>query len=133
MIAIDTNKKRIDIQMVNDFISNAYWAKGRSFSTMQTCVDNSLNFGVYFQDVQIGYARVVTDYSQFAYIMDLFILENYRGKGFSITLMNYILSFEKLKDIKVWRLATTDAHGLYQKFGFRTLAKPESMMELNLK
>lgn len=97
---------------------------------MQTCIDNSLNFGVYLNNQQIGFARVVTDFGQFAYIMDLFIEENYRGKGYSKKLMKFILEFDKLKNIKVWRLATKDAHDLYTKFGFNKIAKPENLMEL---
>ena len=97
---------------------------------MQLCIDNSLNFGVYLQDRQVGFARVVTDFGQFAYIMDLFIQEKYRGKGYSKQLMKFIIEFDKLKNIKVWRLATSDAHGLYKQFGFDKIAKPESLMEL---
>ncbi len=129
-IEINTDKKQLDINFTNGFISNSYWAKGRTIETMQTCIDNSLNFGVYLQDRQIGFARVVTDFGQFAYIMDLFIGEKHRGKGFSKELMKYIMEFDKLKNVKVWRLATSDAHDLYKKFGFNSLAKPENLMEL---
>lgn len=128
-IEIDTNKKRLDVNFIHAFISNSYWAKGRTIETMQTCIDNSLNFGVYLENKQIGYARLVTDFAQFAYIMDLFITENHRGKGYSKELMRYIMEFEALKNIKVWRLATNDAHDLYKKFGFTALAKPENLME----
>ncbi len=129
-LEINTDKNRLDIIYVNEFISNSYWAKGRELEAMQTCIDNSLNFGVYLDGKQIGYARIVTDYVQFAYIMDLFIGENYRRKGYSKELMKYIMEFEKLKNIKVWRLATSDAHELYKKFGFKALANPEKLMEL---
>lgn len=129
-IEITTDKNRLDINFINEFISNSYWAKGRTIETMQTCIDNSLNFGVYLQDRQVGFARVVTDFGQFAYIMDLFIEENHRGKGYSKELMKYIIEFDKLKKVKVWRLATSDAHDLYKKFGFNALAKPENLMEL---
>jgi GNAT superfamily N-acetyltransferase len=129
-IEITTDKNRLDINFINEFISNSYWAKGRTIETMQTCIDNSLNFGVYLQYRQIGFARVVTDFGQFAYIMDLFIEEKHRGKGYSKELMKYIIEFDKLKKVKVWRLATSDAHDLYKKFGFAPLAKPENLMEL---
>lgn len=129
-IEISTDKNRLDINFINEFISNSYWAKDRTIETMQTCIDNSLNFGVYLNNQQIGFARVVTDFGQLAYIMDLFIEENYRGKGYSKKLMKFILEFDKLKNIKVWRLATRDAHGLYTKFGFNKIAKPENLMEL---
>jgi GNAT superfamily N-acetyltransferase len=129
-VEINTDKNRLDINFIYEFISNSYWAKGRTIETMQTCIDNSLNFGVYLQDRQVGFARVVTDFGQFAYIMDVFIQENYRGKGYSKKLMKFIMEFEKLKNIKVWRLATGDAHGLYKQFGFDKIAKPENLMEL---
>ena len=129
-VEISTDISRLDIKFINAFISNSYWARGRTLETMQTCIDNSLNFGVYLQDDQIGYARIVTDYGHFAYIMDLFIQENYRGNGYSKKLMAFILDFEKLRNIKVWRLATNDAHELYRQFGFDKIAKPENIMEL---
>lgn len=129
-IEITTDNNRLDVDFINGFISNSHWAKGRTKETMQTCINNSLNFGVYFQNKQIGYARVVTDFALFAYILDLFITENYRGKGYSKQLMNCILNHEKLKDIKVWRLTTTDAHYLYKKFGFSAVANPDNLMEL---
>jgi len=129
-IEINTDKNQLDLHFINEFISNSYWAKGRTKEIMQTCIDNSLNFGVYFQDRQIGYARIVTDFGQFAYLMDLFIEEKHRGKGYSKKLMKYIMEFASLKNVKVWRLATSDTHGLYKKFGFNALAKPEKLMEL---
>lgn len=129
-LVITTEKSRLDLDYITAFISQSYWAKDRSRETMLTCIENSLNFGVYLDEKQIGYARVVTDYAQFAYIMDVFIDENHQGKGFSKILMKYILEHEALSLVKVLRLATSDAHGLYRKFGFRELSKPENMMEL---
>lgn len=129
-IEIDTTKNRLNVEIIHSFITNTYWAKGRTIEAIQTCIDNSLNFGVYLSNIQIGYGRVVTDYVQFAYLMDIFIIEEHRGKGYSKILMKYIMNHPKLKDIKVWRLATTDAHKLYEQFGFKALANPEKMMEL---
>lgn len=97
---------------------------------MKILIDNSLNFGIYIDDNQIGYARIVTDYAQFAYLMDLFISKEFQGKGYSKILMNFILNNEELQQVKVWRLATQDAHFLYEKFGFKPLKNPEKMMEL---
>jgi len=129
-LIITSDKNRLDLEFITDFISQTYWAKDRSLETMQTCVDNSLNFGVFLDKKQIGYARVVTDYGQFAYLLDVFIDEKYQGLGYSKMLMKHILENELLKNVKVWRLATSDAHELYRKFGFTELAKPENMMEL---
>jgi GNAT superfamily N-acetyltransferase len=85
---------------------------------------------LYLNNEQIGFARVVSDLGQFAYFMDVFVDEKYRGKGYGKKLMEYILSDEKFEQVKIWRLATSDAHGLYQKLGFKALDHPEKMMEL---
>jgi GNAT superfamily N-acetyltransferase len=132
-IEIDTDRNRLDLKFIHEFISSSYWAKGRTFQAMQTCIDNSLNFGVYLRGRQIGFARLVTDFAQFAYIMDLFIDEKHRGNGYSKELMSYIMGLEELKGIMIWRLATRDAHALYRQFGFHALEKPENLMELIVK
>jgi len=129
-ITIATEKNKLNIEFIHSFISKTYWAKGRTIENMQMCIDNSLNFGVYLNDRQIGYARIVTDFGQFAYLMDLFIIEEQRGKGYSKLLMDCIMKCEVLKDVKVWRLATSDAHKLYEQYGFKKLKKPEKLMEL---
>jgi GNAT superfamily N-acetyltransferase len=129
-LVITSDKNRLDLEFITGFISQSYWAKDRTLENMQTCVDHSLNFGVFQDEQQIGYARVVTDYYQFAYLMDVFIDKSHQGKGYSKILMEHILECEPLKHVKVWRLATQDAHGLYKQFGFTELSKPENMMEL---
>lgn len=129
-IKIHTEKQLLDIEFIHSFISNSYWAKGRTLDTMKTIINNSLNFGVFLNNHQIGYARVVTDYGQFAYLMDVFIAAEHQGKGYSKVLMDFIMTYEKLKDVKVWRLATNDAHKLYEKYGFKQLKNPEKLMEL---
>ena len=128
-IIINNERQTLDLYFIHDFISNSYWAKGRTVEEVKICIDNSLNFGVYLNDKQIGYARVVTDYVVFAYIMDLFIDENHRKKGYSKLLMENIMTNSFLENIKTWKLATQDAHLLYEKFGFRPIEKPEKMME----
>ena len=129
-IEIDTNPQRLNIKFIHQFISNTYWAKGRSIATMQLCIDHSFNYGLYMEEEQVGFARVVSDLGQFAYLMDVFIDEKQRGKGFAKLLMEHILNDKKFEQVKIWRLATSDAHGLYQKLGFKSLAHPEKMMEL---
>lgn len=129
-INISTDKNLLDLTYIHSFITESYWAKGRSLTAMKTCIDNSLNFGVYFQNAQIGYGRIVTDFEQFAYLMDLFIDPLHRGNGYSKQLVQFILNYPQLNTVKVWRLATSDAHGLYKKFGFTPLENPENMMEL---
>ena len=129
-LEICIDKARLDLDFITDFLSSTYWAKGRTKEAMQTCIDHSLNFGVYLHNKQTGYARLVTDFVQFAYLMDVFITEEHRGKGYSKKLMRFILDNDELKSVKMWRLASSNAQGLYSQFGFEPLAKPEVMMEL---
>ena len=128
-ITISNDKDLLDLNFIHSFISNTYWAKGRTLAQVKTCIDNSLNFGIYLNKQQIGYARVVTDYVAFAYLMDVFIAEEHRKHGYSSQLMDFILKHEALAKVKIWRLATTDAYYLYQKFGFSALKSSEKMME----
>lgn len=127
---ISTDNNRLDIYTIHDFIANqSYWAQGRSTETMQRALDNSLNFGLYKHNRQIGFARVVTDYATFAWIADVFVLPDYRGRGLSKWLMEVILSHPELQAFRRWVLATKDAHTLYARFGFIPLHRPERWME----
>jgi GNAT superfamily N-acetyltransferase len=127
---ISTDKKRLDFHTIHDFIANqSYWAQGRSTETMQRALDNSLNFGLYKHNLQIGFARVVTDYATFAWIADVFVLPDYRGRGLSKWLLEVILAHPDLQAFRRWVLATKDAHTLYARFGFIPLHRPERWME----
>jgi GNAT superfamily N-acetyltransferase len=127
-ISIDRN--RLNIETIHRFLStNSYWAQGRAIETVQRSVDNSFPFGVYHDNKQIGFARVVTDYATFAWIADVFVLPDYRGHGLSKWLMEVILDHPELQGFRRWVLATKDAHGLYERFGFIPLHKPERWME----
>jgi GNAT superfamily N-acetyltransferase len=129
MITVSTDKMKLDVPFIQDFLKDIYWAAGRTIDEVQTTIDSSFCFGIYLNDVQIGFARVVTDYVVFAYLMDVFIAEEHRGKGYSSILISAMMNEPILKNIKIWRLATSDAHFLYEKFGFKALANPEKMME----
>ncbi len=129
MITISTDKTKLDVPFIQDFLKDIYWAAGRTMEEVQTTIDSSFCFGIYLDDVQIGFARVVTDYVVFAYLMDVFIVEEHRGNGYSSILIGKMMNEPILKNIKIWRLATSDAHFLYEKFGFKALAHPEKMME----
>ena len=133
MIEITTDINRLDIDVVHQFLTNSYWAKGRTIDEVRRSIDNSLNFGVYLNNKQIGYARICTDYTVFVYLMDLFILPEYRGKGYSKALMKVIVEEPTLKTCKVWMLKTKDAHELYRQFSFTDLKHPEKLMERILK
>jgi GNAT superfamily N-acetyltransferase len=129
MIIVSTDKNKLDISFIQQFLKDIYWAAGRTIEEVQITIDNSFCFGIYLNDKQIGFARVITDYVVFAYLMDVFINEEHRGKGYSSILINSMMTEPKLKEVKIWRLATSDAHFLYEKFGFKALAHPEKMME----
>lgn len=129
MISVSTDKSKLDIPFIQNFLKDVYWAAGRTIDEVQTTIDSSFCFAIYLDEKQIGFCRVITDYVVFAYVMDVFIDENYRGKGYSSTLINAMMNEPKLQEVKIWRLATSDAHFLYEKFGFNSLAHPEKMME----
>lgn len=128
---ITTDKEKLDIKLIHDFLNNdSYWAKGRSEETIQKSIDNSLCFGVYKGSQQIGFARVVTDYAVLAWILDVFILKEFRKQALGVKLLESIMNHSDLQKLQRWGLATDDAHGLYKKFGFELIKRPEIFMEL---
>jgi GNAT superfamily N-acetyltransferase len=133
MIVISTDKTQLDVPFIQHFLKDIYWAAGRTIQEVQTTIDASFCFGIYLEGQQVGFARVVTDYVVFAYLMDVFITEEHRGKGYSSLLIDAMMKEPKLERVKIWRLATSDAHFLYEKFGFKLLAHPEKMMEKLMK
>ncbi len=127
---ISTDRNRLQINQIHKFLSEeSYWAKERTREQTETAIKNSLPFGVYKGENQIGFARVVTDYATFAYLGDVFILDEFRGKGLSKWLLQTILSHPDLQGLRRWILATADAHGLYEQFGFSALKVPDRWME----
>ena len=129
MISVSTDKSKLDIPFIQNFLKDVYWTAGRTIDEVQTTIDSSFCFGIYSDEKQIGFCRVITDYVVFAYVMDVFIIDEHRGKGYSLILINAMMTEPKLQHVKIWRLATSDAHFLYEKFGFNSLAHPEKMME----
>ena len=132
-ITVSTDKSKLDVPFIQHFLKDIYWAAGRTIAEVQTTIAHSFCFGIYLGDKQIGFARVITDYVVFAYVMDVFITEEYRGKGYSSLLIDNMMNEPQLKNIQIWRLATTDAHFLYRKFGFNELAHSEKLMEKIIK
>lgn len=127
--SISTDKTRLDLEVTHGFLTTSYWAEGRSLETVRRSIENSIAFGVYKGNEQIGFARVITDYATFAWIADVFILEAHRGQGLSKWLMEVMISHPELQGFRRWVLATKDAHELYRKFGFTELKLPERWME----
>lgn len=129
-IEISIDKERLDIGVIHRFLSEeSYWAQNRTLEQTKKAIENSICFGVYDGENQIGFARVVSDKATFAYIGDVFILNEYRGKGLSKRLMQEIVSHPELQGLRRWVLATLDAHGLYEQFDFNGLKFPERWME----
>lgn len=133
LITVSTDKNKLDIPFIQHFLKDIYWAAGRTMEEVQTSIEHSFCFGIYLDEQQIGFARVITDYVVFAYVMDVFIAEEHRGKGYSSVLIDSMMKEPQLQNIKIWRLATKDAHFLYRKFGFNELANPEKLMEKIIK
>ena len=126
---ISTDPRRVQLDRVHAFLTACYWAKGIPRDTVQRSIENSLCFGIYKGDEQLGFARVISDFATFAYIGDVYVLEPYRGRGLSKWLMQCIVEHPALQDLRRWTLATRDAHGLYAKFGFTPIAAPALWME----
>jgi GNAT superfamily N-acetyltransferase len=127
---ISTDRSRLDVDAIQRFlVEDSYWARDRTPEQTKSAIENSICFGVYHGDRQIGFARVVSDHATFAYLGDVFILDEYRGQGLSKWLMNVIVSHPDLQGLRRWVLATLDAHSLYEKFGFQGLVHPERWME----
>jgi GNAT superfamily N-acetyltransferase len=126
---ISTDPSRIDIALVHRFLTSSYWAKGIPETTVRRSIEGSLCFGVYCGSRQVGFARVISDCATFAYLADVFIAEEFRGRGLAVWLMQCIVDHVELQGLRRWSLVTRDAHKLYRKFGFRELAAPERWME----
>lgn len=128
-ITISKDKSLLDIDVIRSFLNNqSYWAKDRSEEIIVKSIANSICYGMYEEGAQIGFARVVSDRAVFAWIMDVFILPDCRQRGLGKQLMKVIMEDEVLVEVKRWGLATDDAHGLYEKFGFALPEKPEILM-----
>jgi GNAT superfamily N-acetyltransferase len=140
---ISTDPKRLSLDVVHDFLTNSYWAKGISRDVVARSIEHSLCFGIYDESPrpsgearygahgQVAFARVVSDFATVAYLGDVFVLESHRGRGLSRWLMQCITEHPALQNLRRWILLTRDAHGLYSQFGFTPLNAPERYMELH--
>ena len=128
---ISADPTRLDLDFIQQVLQNSYWAPSRSRESMERAVANSLCFGLYDarSHRQVGLARVVTDYETFAWLCDVVVDQPYRGRGLGKWLLDVVLSDPQLQPVRRWLLATLDAHGLYQRYGFAPMARPERWME----
>lgn len=128
---VSDDKALLDIEFVYQFISNSYWAKGIPKETMTQGLDNSLCFMLFENEQPIGFARVVSDYATFGYLADVFVIDSYQGRGLGKWLMACVMSHPQLQGLRRFMLATLDAHGVYEPFGFEAINKPEMLMQVH--
>lgn len=144
---VSTDRARLDLDVIHEFLTNCYWAKGIPREVVARSIEHSLCFGIYDESsgkspgttklvtpvaaAQIGFARVITDFATIAYLGDVFVVESRRGRGLSKWMMECIMQHPALQGLRRWILLTRDAHGLYQQSGFTPLKSPERYMELH--
>jgi N-acetylglutamate synthase-like GNAT family acetyltransferase len=128
---ISTDRERLDVGLIHEFLRSSYWARGVPREVVEKSIRNSLCFGAFLGRRQVGFARVVSDFATMAYVADVFVLPAHRGRGVSKRLMQVILAHPELQGLRRVLLATRDAHGLYDQFGFEALTHPEYFMTIH--
>jgi GNAT superfamily N-acetyltransferase len=128
---VSTDPARLDIKAIHAYLATTYWSPGVPFTTVRRAVENSVCVGAYLDGQQVGFARMVTDKATFAYLADVYVLEEHRGNGLSKRMLSNLLQLEALQGLRRMMLATRDAHALYEQFGFKALAMPARFMELH--
>jgi len=129
-VVISTDPARLDVDAVHAFLAQAYWCEGIPRGIVERALSNSLCFGLFDGPIQVGFARVVTDYATFAYLCDVYVLESHRGRGLGKWLIECVLAHPQLQGLRRFNLVTRDAHQLYSPFGFKPLAAPDRHMEM---
>lgn len=127
-IDISCDRDRLDVALIHEFLRTSYWAAGRSREIVERSIANSLCFGAYSGGKQIAFARVITDRAVFAYLADVFVVPELRGRGVAKALMAAILAHPELQGLRTFLLGTRDAHGLYARFGFGPVPEPQRLM-----
>lgn len=127
---ISTDPDRLDRAAVHAFLTESYWAKGVPREIVDRSISNSLPFGLYDGSRQIGFARVITDRATYAYLADVYVLAEYRGRGLGKWLMERVMAHPDLQGLRRWSLVTRDAHGLYREFGFKDVKDASRYMEI---
>ena len=128
---VSTDRSRMDIAVIHDFLRSSYWAQGISLAVVERSIQHSLCFGTFFGGRQVGFGRVVTDFAAFAYVADVFVVPEHRGRGVAKMLLRTIVEHPELQGLRRLLLATRDAHALYAQFGFQPLAHPEHFMSIH--
>jgi GNAT superfamily N-acetyltransferase len=126
---VTTDRARFDVDVIHGFLRRAYWSPGVPRATVERAIEGSLAFGLFEHDRQVGFARAITDGATFAYLADVFVLETHRGRGLGVFLMESVMAHPALQGLRRFALATRDAHALYERFGFTSLAAPDRFME----
>ena len=128
---VSTDPTLLDVNAIHDFLTHCYWAEGIPLKLVERSIQGSLCFGLYDGRIQIGFARVITDSATFAYMADVYVLEQYRCHGLGTWLVECIMGHPALQGLRRWCLLTRDAHGLYRKVGFTSPKDPGRYMEIN--
>ncbi len=129
--SISSGSSAMDVDAVHAYLKRSYWAEGISKELVAKAINASLCFGLFDGDLQVGFARVITDGATFAYLCDVYVLEEHRGRSLGKWLTDTVVAHPDLQGLRRFLLATRDAHGLYRKFEFTPLARPEIFMEIN--
>ena len=127
---ISVNQEMLQPEEIFDYLSRSYWAAGRTIEVVKRSLQNSLCFGLFHKNRQIGLIRVITDYATFAYLCDVYILEEYQNEGLGKWLLSVVMSYPELQGLRRWALVTRDAHGFYSQYGFTKLESPHMWMEI---
>jgi len=127
---VTADRSKMDLEVAFRFLTESYWAEGMPRAVFERAVASSMCFAVLRGTELVGFARVTTDRATFAYLADVFILPDHRGRGLSKRLMDAVMAHPDLQGLRRWVLVTRDAHRLYQQYGFKALARPEGYMEL---
>jgi GNAT superfamily N-acetyltransferase len=128
-LLVTTDPARLDLDAIHAFLTGSYWAEGISRELVERSVRNSLCFGAFEGGRQVGFARVISDRTTFAYVADVFVLPSHRGRGIGTRIMACITSHPELQNLRLWTLFTRDAHGLYRQHGFGAARYPDRLME----
>ena len=128
---LTTGFENMDVTAIHHYLcKESYWAKNIPYETVNNALKNSYCIGVYHENKQVGFARIITDYTTFAYLADVYVLGEYRTRGLSKIMMKHIMQFDWIQQLRRFMLATLDAHSLYAQFGFNSVEKPERLMEI---